>query len=117
MKTACEDAALASPAAAVTAFAQRPEAFREITSVDVYGDCLHLYNDVNERLVLQAPGLSKTPSRGSGAAVKILSAAGFGHATDEAGHGLRSMIELGCCGGGTMSMTELNGVISVFRHQ
>jgi hypothetical protein len=116
METACEDAAEMPPAAAKTAFANRPDRFRRITGADVFADCLHLYNANGDVFVLRGLGSSPRPTRASRVTVDVLTSAGFGRIIDSAGHSLRSMIELGCCGAGNLSFSEFDGDFLVARH-
>lgn len=105
-----------TPTAAISAFAQRPRRFLTIVGADVYRDCIRLHNEADEELVLGGVGMAARPSKHTSAAVKILSAAGFGQAVDAKDHSLRCMIELGCCGSQGLSMSEVNGAIWVVHH-
>lgn len=105
-----------TPTAAIGAFAHRPRRFQTIVGADVYQDCIRLHNEADQEFVLGGVGMAARPSKHTSAAVKILSAAGFGAAVDAHGHSLRCMIELGCCGSQSLSMSELNGAIWVVHH-
>lgn len=116
METSACTAPEMTPPAAIGAFVHRPRRFITIVGADVYADCIRLHNEADEEFVLGGVGMSARPSKHTSAAIKILSAAGFGHAVDAKGHSLRCMIELGCCGSQGLSMTELNGAIWVVHH-
>lgn len=110
MEAACHVTSQPSAAAAVNAFALRPAAFHKIVGADVHEDCLHLFNANGEPFVLNGVGLTIKP----GLTMKILSAAGFSRAVDNAGHSLVSMVQLGCCGGAKfLSFSKLDGSITV----
>lgn len=117
METACDTTSV-SPAKAANVFATRPEEFRRIYGVDIFGDCVHLYNERNDRFTIRIEDLDLGQGEAVRAVVKILSTAGFATARDAAGHSLICIVQLNCCGRRIegLSMSRHDGDILVAYH-
>lgn len=117
MESAC-DVAPVPPAQAANVFATRSDEFREIYGVDIFGDCVHLYNAHDNRFTIRIEHLEQAQDEALSAVVKVLRTAGFATARDAAGHSLVSIVQLRCCDRGTegLSMSRHNGDVLVAYH-